>query len=176
MMSLILITLLLHHVRALISFVFDTEILANSASTIIAPGKIILHIDDILKLLWEVPTAFAKGKHSVFIQLRPQESVISFLKGVFVVLFGQLCIAHIAPSHSWTFLNWLTIITTPLMQPASSTAMFSHSRTFLLHSRCSFFHNIFSCWSVVFKCPISRSGSWETSSMRHGSRRMSWMH
>jgi hypothetical protein len=54
---------------ALISFVFDTKILANSASTIIAPGEIIPHIDDVLKLLQEVPAAFAKGKCSVHVAL-----------------------------------------------------------------------------------------------------------
>ena len=52
---------------ALVSFVFDTKILANSASTIIAPGEIIPHIDDVLKLLREVPTAFAEGKRSVHV-------------------------------------------------------------------------------------------------------------
>ena len=54
---------------ALISFVFNTEILPNSASTIIAPGEIILHMDDFLMLLQEVPTAFAEGKHSVCVAL-----------------------------------------------------------------------------------------------------------
>ena len=54
---------------ALVSFVFNTEILANSASTIISPGEIILHIDDVLKLLQEVPAAFAEGKRSVRVAL-----------------------------------------------------------------------------------------------------------
>jgi hypothetical protein len=54
---------------ALVSFVFDTDILADSASTIITPGEIIPHIDDVLKLLREVPTAFAEGKRSVHVML-----------------------------------------------------------------------------------------------------------
>jgi hypothetical protein len=54
---------------ALISYVFNTEVLANSASTIIVPGEIILHIDDVLKLLREVPTAFTNGKRSVQVTL-----------------------------------------------------------------------------------------------------------
>jgi len=61
---------------ALVSFVFGEEILCDAAATVILPGKVIPHIDDVLKLSWDMSAAFANGKRSVTVHFSFKSSNI----------------------------------------------------------------------------------------------------
>ena len=54
--------------NSLLSFVFEGDIPFTAASTLILPGEVIPHIDDVLKISNAMSAAFAEGKRSVFVQ------------------------------------------------------------------------------------------------------------